>query len=183
MNSPMLDVHLIAGQSSSFTRRIEEGSLDGAIMCRAPGALEPHMSWWPLYLEKMIFIVPRNSLFELACDPLDQLRTAPFIQFDRQIWTGALVQQVLNQCDVRPRRHLELNSSEAIIELVRQGFGVAIVPMLAKVNWADDQYMKILPLPGGGVQRQVGLLERTHHHRKRLTEALRSYFEGLRPSP
>jgi DNA-binding transcriptional LysR family regulator len=35
---------------------------------------------------------------------------------------------------------MELNSVEAIIELVRQGLGYAIVPKLANIAWETDKY-------------------------------------------
>ena len=73
-------------------------------------------------------IVPRRPPFRLYADPLRTLREAPFIRFDRDTWTGLLVKDVLNRCDVRVHDAMELNSVEAILAIVRQGFGVSIVP-------------------------------------------------------
>jgi len=72
---------------------------------------------------------------------------------------------------------MELNSVEAIIETVRQGFGVSIVPKLANVDWSHDRALRIVRLPGIDVQRRVGLLERTRHNRMRFTAALKEYFD------
>ena len=71
---------------------------------------------------------------------------------------------------------MELNSFEAIMEIVRQGFGIAIVPKLANVGWARDRGLKIIPLPGIAIERGVGLLERTSHTRASFTEAIKQYF-------
>jgi DNA-binding transcriptional LysR family regulator len=71
---------------------------------------------------------------------------------------------------------MELNSVEAIMALVRQGFGVSIVPQLANVQWSRDRLLRIVPLPAITVQRHVGLLERKENSRKRFTSAIKAYF-------
>lgn len=71
---------------------------------------------------------------------------------------------------------MELNSVEAIVEIVRQGFGVSIVPQLTNVHWERDQDLSVIPLPGIDVERRVGLLERTRHGRMRFTAAIKEYF-------
>ena len=45
--------------------------------------------------------------------------------------------------------------------MVRQGFGVSIVPQLANVQWSRDRSLRIVPLPAITVQRHVGLLGRS----------------------
>jgi len=128
----------------------------------------------------MVLIVPRHPHFELPRDPLEMLRRAPFLRFDRQTWTGTLVNDVLRQCQVTVRMEMELNSVEAIVEIVRQGFGISIVPRLANVQWVRDQGLRAISLPGVDVQRQVGLIERTRHGRQRFTGAIKQYFQARR---
>ena len=41
------------------------------------------------------------------------------------------------------RNSMVVNSVEAIIELVRQGFGYAVVPKLANVEWDKDKRIVI----------------------------------------
>ncbi len=121
-------------------------------------------------------IVPRRPHFALPAKPLDALRASPFIRFDRQAWTGHLVKRALVQCDVTVRDAMELNSVEAIVELVRQGFGVSIVPQLANVQWTRDRALSVIRLPGVNIERHVGLLERRQHGRMRFTAAIKAYF-------
>ncbi len=79
---------------------------------------------------------------------------------------------------------MELNSLEAIVALVRQGFGVSIVPRLANLHWAKDRALRIVALPGLDVQPSVGLLERRQHSRQRVTEAIKAYFAAsVAPGP
>ena len=151
--------------------------LDAAIVMRPPRPLSSSMVWTPLYDEPMVMIVPRRPPFRLSPDPLRTLREAPFIRFDRETWTGLLVRDVLNRCDVRVHDAMELNSVEAILAIVRQGFGVSIVPKLANVQWTRDLGLRVIALPGIDIQRHVGLLERSRHSRMRFTDAIKRYFD------
>ncbi|OZI31037.1 LysR family transcriptional regulator [Bordetella genomosp. 10] len=174
--NPTLDVRLFAGLSSDFAMRVEQGELDAAVVTRPPRPLPVAMVWTPLYTEPLVLIVPRRPHFQLPAQPLDALRTAPFLRFDHGTWTGALVDDAIRCCDVQVRVEMELNSVEAIIELVRQGLGVSIVPRLANVSWGADRALRVVPLPCGSVCRDVGLLERRHHARTRFTDAVKAYF-------
>ncbi len=173
---PALEVTLLAGQSADFAQRVQRGELDAAVVTQAPTRLPPSLLWTPLYSEPMVMIVPRRPHFALPERPLDILRQCPFIRFDRQLWTGQLVDDVLADCGATVQDAMELNSVEAIIALVRQGFGVSIVPQLANVQWTRDRALRILPLRGVTVQRHVGLLERGQHSRQRFTQAIKAYF-------
>lgn len=180
---PKLKIQLFAGLSSDFAYQVESGELDAAIATRPPRALPSSVMWTPLYEEPMVMIVPRRPHFELPEAPLDVLRQAPFIRFDRHTWTGHLVKGVLHECGVTTRDELELNSVEAMIEIVRQGFGISIVPQLANVEWDKDRSLRVVHLPGVTVQRCVGLLERTRHGRMQFTEAIKAYFSDKPARP
>jgi len=173
---PKLRVQLFVGLSTDFAYQVEHGELDAAIVTKPPRTLASMLQWTPLYHEPMVLIVPRRPHFELPEAPLDALRQAPFIRFDRDTWTGLLVKEVLSQVGVTTRDELELNSVEAMIEIVRQGFGISIVPQLANVQWDEDQCLRVIRLPGVTTQRNVGLLERTRHGRMAFTGALKEYF-------
>jgi DNA-binding transcriptional LysR family regulator len=173
---PKLKVQLFAGMSGDFAYQVERGELDAAIVTQPPRALPSSLLWTPLYNEPMVLIVPRHPHFELPQEPLEALRLAPFIRFDRSTWTGHLVKDVLGECGVTVRDELELNSVEAIVEIVRQGFGISIVPQLANVQWEKDRALRVIRLPGVTIERCVGLLERTRHRRMQFTAAIKAYF-------
>jgi DNA-binding transcriptional LysR family regulator len=184
---PRLDVRLFAGLSSDFALRVERGELDAAVVTQSPRPLSSNLLWTPLYAEPMILIVPRKPHFPLPRGIETILAESPFMRFDRDTWTGNLVQEVLDRLGVQVRESMELNSVEAIVELVRHGFGVSIVPRLANVDWVEDRALRVIPLPDIDIQRRVGLLERARHSRAAFTEAIKLYFrqvsEGGRQAP
>jgi DNA-binding transcriptional LysR family regulator len=176
---PRLDVRLFAGLSSDFALRVERGELDAAIVTQSPRPLSSNLLWTPLYTEPMILIVPRKPHFPLAAGIDAVLAQSPFMRFDRNTWTGNLVQEVLDRLRVQVRDSMELNSVEAIVELVRHGFGVSIVPRLANVAWAEDRALRVIPLGDVDIQRRVGLLERAGHSRATFTDAIKLYFSQV----
>jgi len=173
---PALEVKLFSGLSADFTRRVEIGELDAAVVTQPPFQPPTSLVWSSLYDEPMVLIVPRQPRFAIADEPLQILRESPFLRFDRQAWTGHLVDKALTQAGATVREGMELNSVEAILALVRQGFGVSIVPKLANVQWSRDRALHLITLPGVDVQRHVGLLERREHGRGRVTAAIKDYF-------
>lgn len=174
---PRLEVKLFAGLSSDFAPKVERGELDAAVVTQPPSPLPSAVKWTPLYTEPMILVVPRRPHFELARGAKDILATAPFLRFDRTLWTGYLVEQVLTRTRVEVNDSLELNSVEAIVALVRQGFGVSIVPKLDNVDWTRDGSLRAVEIPGNRIQRHVGLLERRAHSRTRFTDTIKQHFK------
>ncbi len=173
---PALDVTLFAGQSADFAAKVDRGELDAAVVTQPPVRLPSNLVWTALYSEPMVLIVPSKPHFVLPADSAALLAQCPFLRFDRQTWTGHLVEEVLAQCGATAVTRMELNSLEAIVALVRQGFGVSVVPQLANLDWARDRALRIVPLPGVDVSRSVGLLERRQHSREQVTEAIKAYF-------
>jgi DNA-binding transcriptional LysR family regulator len=128
----------------------------------------------------MVLVVPTRPHFKLPAQPQQMLAQCPFMRFDRRAWTGQLVNEALAQCRATVVEGLELNSVEAIVELVRQGFGISIVPQLANLDWARDQALRVVPMPRLSVERRVGLLERRRHGRERFTQAIKDHFGARR---
>ena len=171
---PDLEIKLIAGLSSNFLDQVIEGTIDGAIVTESPYALPQNVQWTELYKEPMILIAPSALKSSKNSNILsDQL---PFIRFERNTWTGHLVEQTIRVNKLKIQDGMELNSVEAIIELVRQGLGYSIVPQLANISWSSDRQLKIQNLPGKTVYRKVGLLERKKHSRNNITGAIKGHF-------
>ena len=91
---PELEIKLIAGLSNNFLDQVIEGSLDAAIVTESPYALPQNVQWTELYSEPMVLIYPtvknrKNFSTKTASDDL------PFIRFERNTWTGHLVDQTI----------------------------------------------------------------------------------------
>jgi DNA-binding transcriptional LysR family regulator len=174
-NFPSLEVKLIAGLSSNFLDQVLDGSLDAAIVTESPYALPQNVQWTELYKEPMILIAPASPSKRKA-SALQLESRLPFIRFERNTWTGHLVDQTVKANKLHIEETMELNSVEAIIELVRQGLGYSIVPQLANIAWENDRLLSIRNLSGKTIYRKVGLLERKKHSRQNVTQIIKQQF-------
>jgi DNA-binding transcriptional LysR family regulator len=174
-NYPELEIKLIAGLSSNFLDQLLEGTLDAAIVTESPYTLPQSLQWTELYKEPMILIYP-NTISSRKKDLKNIAPNLPFIRFERNTWTGHLVDQTIKSNKLSIQDGMELNSVEAIIELVRQGLGYSIVPQLANISWVNDRQLRIEELPGKTIYRKVGLLERKKHIRQNVTQVIKQHF-------
>ena len=172
---PQLEIKLVAGLSSNFLDRVIDGSLDAAIVTESPYALPLSVQWTQLYSEPMIMIYPGNQNQDQE-NVKFSITDLPFIRFEKNTWTGYLVDQTIKANKLSIQEGMEVNSVETIIELVRQGIGYSIVPMLANIPWKNDRLLLVKALPGKTVYRKVGLLERRNHARKNITQAIKRHF-------
>lgn len=177
-NYPELEIKLIAGLSSDFLEQVLDGKLDAAIVTESPFALPQSAIWTELYKEPMVLILPQagQKRSRSAVDDETIPKSLPFIRFERKTWTGHLVDQTIKVNKLAINEGMEINSVEAIIELVRQGLGYSIIPQLANVDWKHDQRLRIHTLPGKTIYRKVGLLERKRHGRQSIMAAIKAQF-------
>lgn len=177
-NYPELEIKLIAGLSSEFLEQVLEGRLDAAIVTESPFTIPQSALWTELYKEPMVLILPLSNSkiggFKKSTELIPG--NLPFIRFERKTWTGYLVDQTIKVNKLIVNEGMEINSVEAIIELVRQGLGYSIIPQLANVDWKNDPRARIQVLPGKTIYRKVGLLERKRHGRQSVTAAIKAQF-------
>ena len=150
-----LDLHVSAAKSIELIERVQSGELDAAIAVREPGA-RPELVWTSLYAEPMVLLAPRKLE---ETDPRAILQQQPFIRFDPSQHTGRLVERTLKKLRARPSEFLELNALESIVELVRSGLGVSIVPLLRDARWPGDSKLRVIEVPAAP-QRQLALVQR-----------------------
>lgn len=150
-----LDLHVSAAKSAELVARVEAGALDAAIVVRS-GPARPHLAWSALYAEPMVLLSARGAD---DVSPRQLLQGQPFIRFDRGEHTGQLVERTLKKLRVRPQELLELNAIEGIVDLVRSGLGVAVLPLLRDARWAADPKLRVQELPRTE-ERRVALVQR-----------------------
>lgn len=174
---PGLDLHVSAAKSGELLARVAEGALDAAIAVHEPGAdrLQAGLVWTPLYAEPMVVLAARS----MPEQPIRSLvQRQPFIRFDRQEHTGQLVDRTLRRLRARPQEFLELNAIETIVDLVRAGLGVTMVPLLRDNRWAADSRLRVLEIPGAAEARQMALVQPRSSAKTRLIGAVGAAFQG-----
>jgi DNA-binding transcriptional LysR family regulator len=136
--------------------RITSDELDAAIAVREPGPALPELAWTPLYSEPMVLLTARS---EAEGPARTLLQRQPFIRFDRSQHTGKLVERALRKLRASPQEILELNAIESMVDLVRSGLGVTLLPLLRDARWATDPRLRVIELPGAEL-RHIGLVHK-----------------------
>ncbi|HZN46984.1 MAG TPA: LysR substrate-binding domain-containing protein [Ramlibacter sp.] len=168
-----LDLHVSAAKSIELVERVQSGELDAAIAVCEPGA-RPELVWASLYAEPMVLLAPRKLE---EGNPRVVLQQQPFIRFDPSEHTGRLVERTLRRLRVKPAELLELNALEGIVELVRSGLGVAVVPLLRDARWAADAKLRVLEIPGAE-ERRMALVQRRDSAKATVIAALAREFSS-----
>lgn len=171
---PALDLHVSAAKSLDLVAAVAAGELDAAVAVREPGTALPELSWTPLYAEPMVLLVPRQMEEAPARELLQRHR---FIRFDPRQHTGQLVERTLRNLRVRPQELLELNAIEGIVELVRAGVGVSVLPLLRGTRWAADPRLRVVEIPGAQ-ERRLALVQRRGAGSAAVVEALVREFKA-----
>lgn len=173
-----LELKLVSAKSGELAEMVAQGALDAAVLVRAASTTKPPppLGWAALYEEPLVLLAHADSRRRSAAQ---LLAAEPFLRFDRAERTGALVEQALRRLKVHVQDFLELNSIEALAELVRQKVGVALLPRLRNASWEQDPTLRVIALPElASLSRSIGLLYR-REVRGALTEAIARRFQQL----
>jgi DNA-binding transcriptional LysR family regulator len=168
-----LDLHVSAAKSIDLMASVQAGALDAAVLVREPGA-PGEIAWTPLYGEPMVLLAPRR--LEEA-NPRAILQSQPFIRFDPAQHTGLLVERTLARLRVKPQELLQLNALESIVELVRSGLGVSVVPLLRDARWQGDGKLRVVEIPRAE-ERKIALAQRRDSAKARVVAAVVRELRG-----
>ncbi len=156
-----------SGLSAELMAKVDRGDLDAAIVSE-PKPVPTGMLWRPVAEEPLMVIAPRSAA---ATDARELLESLPFIRFNRSAWVGHIIQTRLMDMGIRVREAMELDSLEAIRQMVRHGLGVSVVPYRC-VEDRDAEELRWVPFGEAPITRSIGLIERQEHLQTGLTTAL-----------
>jgi DNA-binding transcriptional LysR family regulator len=167
---PQCRTRVIPGLSMELVNLVDAGEIDMAAIIRPPFSLQSDLRWTTLALEPYRLIVPRDVPGE---DWSELLCSQPFIRYDRSSFGGRQVDRFLRQMHFNLHEVCELDEQEAIIKLVENGVGVALVPQTAP----DPQWpagVRAIDLGPHTFHRDIGLV---HRSRSSFTEPVRILAE------
>ena len=163
---PQCQTRVIPGLSMELVNLVDAGEIDMAAIIRPPFSLQSDLRWTTLALEPYRLIVPREVPGE---DWSELLSSQPFIRYDRSSFGGRQVDRFLRQMHFTLREVCELDELEAIIKLVENGVGVALVPQTA-IDQEWPAAVRVLDLGQHTFHRDIGLV---HRSRQSFTEPVR----------
>lgn len=120
---PDLSVRVTSGLSDDLANGVETGRLSYAYLT-APTAALPGLHLSDVGREPLCVVAPPGTV--LPPDPLAALARQPVIGFSRTTWLGAQIAALLAPLGITPS--IEIDSIDAVENLVARGFGASVVP-------------------------------------------------------
>jgi DNA-binding transcriptional LysR family regulator len=147
---------VVPGLSSELINMVDSGELDLAAIIRPPFALQSDLHWTPLAHEPFRLVVPRGTR---GRDWLALATTLPFIRYDRASFGGRQVDRFLRRMQLNVREICELDELDAIVRLVENGVGAALLPQTAQYRrWPAG--VRAIDLGQHTFHRDIGLVHR-----------------------
>ena len=172
---PALQVRVKSGLSGELAAAVVRRELDYALLT-APAVEIPDLDIVPIVSEPFYVIAPVARAGIAADDEL--LRSMPYIAFNRRTWVGQHIAAKLQQRGIHIRESIEIDSLEAIENLVSQGFGVSIVPRRLHATIDADKIVQV-PFGTPAEKRQLALAQHVSRARTSFDLALKRIFTGL----
>ncbi len=123
---PDLRVSVISGLSGALAQAVVEQTLDFAFLT-AP--TEPQTDLHITMIAQEPFAIISSLDCPLTRNPYDLFLSQPFIAFSHQSWLGQQIKSHLAEAGVSFDPTIELDSIDAVENLVALGHGVSIVPV------------------------------------------------------
>jgi DNA-binding transcriptional LysR family regulator len=165
---------VIPGVSMELLNLVDAGELDMAAIIRPPFSFQSDLRWTTLAQEPFRLIVPRAVKGK---DWAELLSDQPFIRYDRASFGGRQVDRFLRRMHFTVREVCEVDELEAIVRLVENGVGVAIVPQTATYRrWPAK--VRAVDLGHHTFHRDVGLVHRAPQHLSEPVQALLQLIEA-----
>jgi DNA-binding transcriptional LysR family regulator len=165
---PELQINVRSGLSVELAQEVGGQSLDFALLT-APTAPDPNTRLTEVGREKLFLVASLE--IEVPARALDLLRQAPYIAFARNTWLGGQIETSLLERGLLLRPAIELDSIDAIENLVAGGFGNSIVPQRLLAPPLGER-MCCLPFTGPGAERRLMLASHRGSNRQTLRESI-----------
>jgi len=151
---PDVRVRIVPGVSLALLGQVDAGEVDLGVMIRPPFALPPELTWIALTSEPMMLAVGAGVAGE---DWRSLLGQHPFIRYERASFGGRAVDLFLRRQRISVREFIELDEIDAMVNMVRTGLGVALVPRTANM---DLRGIRLLALGAHAFMREIGIVGR-----------------------
>ena len=172
---PQLEVLVSQGHSVDLCRQVASGELDAAFVVEPQFSIPKYCEWESIIAERIVLAAPTSWANQ---DPLELLKSKPYIQYDRKVLGGQLAEKYLKEQSIRPQQRLEIDGLMAIANLVANEIGVSLLPDWAPM-WNGSLPIKRIELPGRAPLRRVGLIWGKHGPRVSLIKQILDKSKAL----
>lgn len=170
---PELKVRVVPGLTHELSTQVERGFLDVALVTKPP-MIEENQIWWEIVKEPFELIAADQTESD---DPIELLRNNPYIRFSRSAVVGAMIDNWLRDKGLEVFQSMEIDSLDAIYNMVYCNMGVAIVPKSC-VEVGSLMPLKRLSLDETMPPRTLGVIARADTVKIGVVDMLTEQFKN-----
>jgi LysR family nitrogen assimilation transcriptional regulator len=169
---PSATLAIREGMSTAMHESLVSGRLDVALLYNAVPS--PDVDLTPLLEEELFLVAPQGDGGPSAPIAIGELPGYPLIVPSRPNAIRMLIEGELANLGLRPCIAFEVDGVNAILELVAEGFGYAILSQTAVDNLASERQYRLRSVQGDGLKARLSLAVNAH---RQVTATQRALIE------
>lgn len=162
IEAPEVTIHVRAGDSAATATRLLSGEIDAGLVTTAPA--DRRLSAVPLLRDPLVAVGSPGAPAEL---PLEELARAPLCLYARGTGFRVLVDELFTRAGLFPEPVAEMDSLEAVREMVAVGLGLSLLPRSVAAAAVRQGRLRVIRVPDlPQTERTIALLRhsgRTPH--------------------
>lgn len=158
----------------AIAQKVRTGELDIGF----GGYLEKEdMEFFPLNAQELVIITPKEHPLSRKTDvPLTALNRYPVIGYEKESWMGTYAKHLYKKYQISPNMIMECPDEYSIVSLVRENFGIALMPRTDILESAEG--INIHKLKGLNIYRQIFMFWMKDRYRLPAVERFINYMKG-----
>lgn len=160
---PKVDLQVVSGPTQTTVERLLEGELDLGLLTLP--VVHTRLRVLPLGRDELVAIVaPGHAWSARKRVQPEEFAEQPLLIYERRSQTFRLIERVLLEVGVFPQVSMEMDHLEAVTAMVRDGLGVAIVPLWTIRDEVSSGQLLALSIGKSGLTRSwgLGVVEQDH---------------------
>ncbi len=174
MRYPGIHIRLQTGDPAQAMERLRDGSADITVAAR-PDALPRNLVFKTVSVTPLVFIAPLMSSQAAALcaeTPIPWDRV-PLVLSESGL-SRSRIDSWFRRAGVKPNVHAEVSGHEAVVSMVRLGFGVGIAPKIVVDRFAQKGEVRVLDIDPALEPYVVGLCA---HKRRLESPVVRAFWD------
>ena len=171
---PELTINVSSGLSGRLLKQVRQGDLDAAII-HEPARLGAEYSWSDISRQAILVVAPPITV---ETKPVELFSKHSYIRFHNRAWVAPMIEQRFSDLRIKPRTIAEIESIEAIFELVRVGVGASVLPVKETGGFVPKG-VRLLEFGQPALYRKIGIVTRANSGASLLHQVMKDAFAEL----
>lgn len=165
--------HLVQDHTPALIEKMQAGELD---ICFGGCVDKVDLDYFPLLHQELVIITAvDHPLAAQSSISFEEMMNYPVIGYDHHSWMGIHTKSLYRELDLNPNIAVECPDEYSIVSLVRENFGLALVPRTDLL--IDMKGISIHPITGHDLAHQIYMI---YHRNKTHLPAVERFIDYMK---